>query len=90
MRTVDYWTMKEIGTLYGATSHQIGRTLKDLGLRTPEGKPAARAFNLGLVTKRHASEGPGYCWAWHQEPTCALLEEAGFERTEQAEGRRNP
>ncbi len=80
MQNSEFWTMKEIGKLYGTTSHQVGRKLKEIGLRTPEGKPSVRAFSLGLVDRRFNTDGPGYCWAWHHERTCALLEDAGFVR----------
>lgn len=83
--TNDYWTMKEIGTLFGVSSHKIGKTLKELGLRTPENKPSKKAFDLGLVKQRWAEDMPVYLWAWHRDKIAALLEQAGMERVKDAE-----
>jgi hypothetical protein len=77
-----YWTMKELGTLFGLSSHKIGRKLKDLGLRTQEGKPSQRAFAQGLVRQRWDEDRPVYVWAWHKDKTVALLKQAGMERIE--------
>ena len=78
----EYWTMKEIGTLFGLSSHKIGNKLKDMGLRTREGKPSHRAFDEGLVQQRWDDDRPVYLWAWHRDKTAALLEANGFERIE--------
>ncbi|MDY0168577.1 MAG: hypothetical protein RBS80_18655 [Thermoguttaceae bacterium] len=80
MTSEEYWTMREIGTLFGATSHKVGKTLKDLGLRTQEGKPSTNAFEQGFVEQRWADDSPVYLWAWHKEKITALLEKAGFEK----------
>jgi hypothetical protein len=74
----DFWTMREIGYLFGETSHAIGRKLKELGLRTPDGKPSRLAFKAGLCKKRWTSDGLIYFWVWHGERTARLLEESGL------------
>jgi hypothetical protein len=81
----DYMTMKEIGALFGTTSHKIGRELKALGWRTSEGKPSYAAFQAGLCEQRWTQDWMNYCWAWDCEKTVRLLEENGFVRTEQPE-----
>lgn len=74
----DFWTMKEIGGLFGVTSHVIGKTLKRLSLRTPEGKPSRLAFDLDLVEQRWSLDA--YTWVWNLEKTVPLLEQVGLER----------
>lgn len=77
-----YMLMKEIGKVFGLTSHQIGRKLKELGLRTPEGKPSRLAFNLGLPGQRIHEEH--FAWSWLVPETIQLLEEAGLKRAEES------
>ena len=69
----DYWTMKEIGMRLGMTSHQVGRRLKQLGLRTPDGRPSGKAFEGGLCGQRWAPDGEHYLWGWDGERTLRLL-----------------
>lgn len=76
----DYWTMREIGVLFGISSHKIGKALKDLGLRTTEGKPSKQAFDGDYVQQRWDEDHPVYLWVWHRDKTAALLEQAGMER----------
>jgi hypothetical protein len=82
----DYRTMKEIGRLFGATSHAIGRKLKEVGLRTAEGKPGRRAFEGGLCDRRRAADGEHYCRAWHEGKTVRALEQAGLGQTGHGQG----
>jgi hypothetical protein len=75
--------MREIGRLFGITSHKVGKKLKKVGLRTPQGRPSQRAFEEGYVQQRWGFERQEiYNWTWHKDKTIALLEEAGFERVE--------
>lgn len=71
----DYATMKEIGSLLGLSSHQIGRRLKELGLRTNEGRPSQKAFQNGYCAQRWTEDGMNYLWAWHEDKTLKLLTE---------------
>lgn len=71
----DFFTMKELGAkLGGMSSHVIGRKLKELGLRTGEGKPSRQAFEQQLVSQRFTDDGSHYLWAW-SERTIHLLAE---------------
>ena len=63
----NYWSMKEIGQRVGLTSHQVGKMLKEVGFRTPKGKPSREAFSEGRVAKRWAEDGEHYLWAWESE-----------------------
>jgi hypothetical protein len=71
----NYATMKEIGSHLGLSSHQVGRRLKELGLRTQEGKPSQKAFQNGYCAQRWSQDGMNYLWAWHEEKTLRLLAE---------------
>ena len=69
-----YQTMKEIGMPLGLTSHQVGKRLKQLGLRTAEGRPSREAFARGLVNRRWSPGGVNYLWAWRAEVVTTLLD----------------
>ncbi len=85
MNDSDFLTMRQIGKPFGKTSHMIGRTLKELGLRTAEGKPSRAAFEGGYCEQRWTRDWAHYCWAWHGEKTIQLLQEhfGSAEATEQ-------
>ena len=81
MQGDEYKSMKELGQEFGLTSHKIGRTLKDIGLRTEEGKPSHTAFEQGYVKRRWAEQRSDiYLWVWHYDKTVAALESAGVKR----------
>jgi len=87
MMSDQYWTMREIGALFGITSHKVGKTLKELGYRTPDGRPSQRAFDEGYVQQRWGFERQEiYNWAWHKDKVTALLEQAGLERVKDGAG----
>ncbi len=69
----DYMTMKELGQRLGLSSHQVGKKLKEVGLRTPEGRPSGAAFRRKLVEQRWSSDGEHYLWAWDAERTLRFL-----------------
>lgn len=81
-----YVTMKELGKLVGLSSHQIGRKLKELGLRTPEGRPSQLAFQEDWVAPRWAPDGAHYLWAWDREKTLSKLKSVGVEPRNDEEG----
>jgi len=74
----EYATMKEIGTVFGVSSHTVGRKLLELGYRTEKKKPSGKAFQEGMVQQKHTFDYANYLWAWHREKTVAVLEQAGF------------
>lgn len=76
----EYGTMREIGRLFGVTNHTVGRKLKAIGLRTPDGKPSHEAFARGLVEQKFTDDRRHYCWVWHTARTVPLLELAGLVR----------
>lgn len=84
MNDKSFATMRELGRLYGKSSHQVGRLLLDLGYRRKEQGntyPSERAFSEGLVAKQWDQERTGiFNWVWHVEKTSALLEMEGWRR----------
>ena len=64
--------------MFGVTSHKAGKWLKQIGLRTPDGKPSPRAFKESFVAQRGSSQPNTYFWVWHGAKTQKVLEEAGF------------
>lgn len=76
----EYATMREIGRLFSVTNHAIGKQLKAMSLRTPDGKPASAAFDRGLVAQKFTEDYKHYCWVWHVGKTVSLLEQAGMRR----------
>lgn len=78
MSNPDYSTMKELGTIFGTTSHKVGRKLREMGLRTRDGKPSPTAFRAGLCGQRWTHDHTNYCWAWHTEKVTKMIRENGF------------
>lgn len=72
-------TQTQVGSLFGVSSHVIGRWLIEIGLRTLKGRPTAAAHQGGYCGPA-PSHGNGYHWAWHSEKTVAALEVAGHRR----------
>jgi hypothetical protein len=74
-------TQTQIGSLFGTTSHQIGKWLIEIGLRTEGGKPSHKAFE-GEYCDTAPSHGQGYHYVWVVEKTVAALERAGHQRVD--------
>jgi hypothetical protein len=72
-------TQSQIGRIFGTTSHEVGRWLVKVGLRTSQGKPTATAHKGGYC-ETAPSHNNGYYWAWNAEKTVAALEAAGHIR----------
>jgi hypothetical protein len=77
-----FCTMRQLGAVFGVSSHFIGRVLKEMGLRMPDGQPSCRAQEAGLVKLAEGSQPWIQFWLWHKKRTTALLEEAGFKVAE--------
>lgn len=76
----DFFSMTELGTLYGVSSHKVGKWLVDLGLRDANKKPSRLAFEHGLVAQRDSTQPGTYYWVWHGAKTMAVLDRAGHKR----------
>ena len=75
----DYLSQTELGKLFGASSHDIGKWLVECGLRTDRKKPSKRAFDEGFVSTAGTNRGGqgGYFYVWSKEKTVAALQSAG-------------
>lgn len=72
-------TLTQIGQCFGVSSHQVGRWLVDIGLRTEDKRPSQKAFD-GKFCTQGPSRGEGYTWVWHSQRTVKALEDAGHKR----------
>jgi hypothetical protein len=76
---LEYVSLTELGTLFGTTSHIMGRALKRLGLWNPCDEPTIKAMVLGYVRPRgYSSECERTLNTWHRETTVAELQTAGW------------
>jgi hypothetical protein len=71
--------MRELGKHFGASSHEIGRWLVEIGLRTESKEPSQMAI-AGGYCKRQSFDGPGLLVVWHVAKTIAALEAAGHKQ----------
>jgi hypothetical protein len=83
----EFWTMKEGGVAFGVTSHVIGKRLKEIGVRSADGKPSGAAFPGGYCARHWTSDGRNYCWAWEWTKTIESLERAGLTPADGNSGR---
>lgn len=74
-----YMTLTQIGAIFGVSSHQVGKWLVEIGLRTPTKRPSREAFSGGYV-EQGPSRNQGYNWCWDSEKTVEALEIAGHRR----------
>jgi hypothetical protein len=70
----EFWTMKELGGALGLTSHQVGKRLKQLGLRNEAEKPTKAAFEGGYCRQRWTQDAY-YLGAWDADKVLRLLGE---------------
>jgi len=77
----EFMNMKQIGKLYGKTSHQVGRELKELGYRSTDGKATKRALSENMAVLQRDAEHPQWvCVMWNKAKVCELLEDFGWKR----------
>lgn len=67
-----YLSMRELGEQLGVTSHVVGRKLKEVGLRTQEGNPSAKAV-IGGYTKPVQMHETFSLDVWNEEKTLRVL-----------------
>jgi hypothetical protein len=75
----EFMTQTQLGQLFGVTSHEIGKWLVEIGLRTDRKAPSHLAFDGDYVTQA-LGRNDCYNWVWHAGKTVAALEEAGHRR----------
>ena len=81
----DYWTLTQLGTLYDMTSHEIGKVMKYIGLRTPGGQPSDKAIDNELVREVEGPQPWITFWMWDRERVVPYLEAAGLGEIDNAE-----
>jgi hypothetical protein len=74
-----HMTLTQLGGLFGVTSHEVGKWLVEIGLRTPQKRPSREAFAGGYV-EQGPSRNQGYNWCWDSAKTVEALEAAGHRR----------
>lgn len=79
MTLTNFITMTALGSIYGFNSHDVGRKLKGLALRTDDGRPSQRALDEGFVQERLLEFG-GSHWLWQEQKACEALDGAGYRR----------
>lgn len=69
-------SMRQIGALYGVSSHVVGKWLAELGLRDG-GKPTAKAFQGGYCEQAPNGQNGKYYYVWNKKKTLQALKAAG-------------
>ena len=73
-----YKTMREIGKEFNATSHEVGRWLKNQGLRLENGQPSSEAKRDGWVKKVDSTKPRTYFYAWNHAKIKDLFQIMGY------------
>lgn len=76
-----YLTQKQLGKLFGATPHQVGKWLIEVGLRTADKKPSYKAHKEGYA--EWINSGGKMFYAWNRTKTISELERHGYRRQAQ-------
>lgn len=72
-------SQRQLGRLFGVSSHVIGRWLIDIGLRTTDKHPSPRAYQEGYCSTADNCRN-GYYYVWDRKKTIKALEAAGHKR----------
>lgn len=74
-----FLSQTDLGKLFGATSHEVGKWLVACGLRTRDKKPSQQAFDEGFVKTAGTGRGVvgSYFYVWNEQKTVAALRSAG-------------
>lgn len=77
---IEFSSLKELGMVYGVSSHQVGKWLKNLGFRTEDGKPSENAFSEGMVRQCPSTQPGTFFYVWHRAKTTELLDGMQYPR----------
>ncbi|HMP03152.1 MAG TPA: hypothetical protein PKD86_00370 [Gemmatales bacterium] len=72
----NYLTQTQIGSLFGESSHKIGKWLVELGLRDEKSKKPTNEAHRGGYCETAPSGQVGYHWVWNAEKTVERLRQA--------------
>ena len=73
-----YKSMREIGKEFDATSRDVGRWLKNQGLRLENGDPSQEARRDGWIKKVDSTQPGTYFYAWNYRKVKELFEIMGY------------
>ncbi|MEZ5943921.1 MAG: hypothetical protein R3C18_21195 [Planctomycetaceae bacterium] len=76
--TTPYMNMADLGRLFGVSGQQVGKWLKELGLRRDNGTPSTAAYDQKLLSYDYERWGT-YTTLWHTEKVACILRDAGHE-----------
>ena len=77
----EYLSQTEIGTIYGVTSHKVGKWLKLLDLRDEKGYLTNKAKSFpGLSSKRESTNAGTWINVWDKDQILSLLDQKGHKR----------
>lgn len=69
-----YATMRQIGKPIDMTSHDIGRVLRQMGWRNPDGSPSMTARDRGWAIA-YVLDCGGYAWKWSERFVRVVVEQ---------------
>lgn len=80
----EFVNLTALGEIYGVAAADVGRWLKGLMLRDPDGRPTRQALADGYCKERVSEFGS--TWLWHKDRVCELLDAMCYERGGQLGG----
>lgn len=82
-------TQTQLGQLFGVTAHVVGRWLKELGLRMPDGRPTPQVVASGEA-QQCSPAGMSTFWVWEKRRIVDRFETAGHRRVQTADEQPTP
>jgi hypothetical protein len=76
----DFLSQKQLGVLFGVSSHVIGSWLRQIGVRNSDGSPTTDAVSTGLAKAVIFADAVIPFFSWDKIGTIKLLEEAGHKK----------
>jgi len=76
--TAPYMNMADLGRLFGVSGQQVGKWLKEIGLRRDNGTPSTAAYDQKLLSYDYERWGT-YTTLWYADKVVRILKEAGHE-----------
>ena len=80
MTDTDYCTLTELGAMYGVSRNEIGKWLKEAGVRDRRGNPQDEGMLMTIEAL--APNGLATFYVWHRKQTIRLLDSMGYQRLE--------
>ena len=80
----------QLGVMFAVSPHLMGRWLKEVGLRRPDGQPVQKAVDAGIAVRVSLDDGTHPFWVWAKQPTIRILEAAGHQRVDASASQQAP